>query len=65
MTSTKLDFSFKKNLPMKSPLSFITSSQVFLLSNMGVEGGLMLKKSLSPKSFDQGTAFSFLAQCLA
>ena len=52
MMSTKLDFSFKTKLQMKSLLLPMTSSQCFIPPKLGVEGELMSKKSLSPKVFD-------------
>ena len=41
------------------------SGQCFLPPKVGVEGELMSKKRLSPKNFDQATAFLLTAHCLA
>ena len=62
ITSTRSDFSFKKKLQAEQLLSYMTSSQCFLLPKVGVEGELMSKKSLSPKIFYQATAF-LLSPC--
>ena len=58
-------FSFKKKLQMWSLLSSMTSSPCFLPPKVGVERKLMSKKILSPKIFDQATAFMLTAYCLA
>ena len=50
---------------MKLLLLSTMSSQFFLPPKVGVEGELMSMKSLSPKIFDQGTAFLVTAHCLA
>ena len=39
----------------------MTSSQCFLLPKVGVEWEIISKKKLSPKIFDQGTAFLLTA----
>ena len=41
----------------------MTSSQCFLPPKVGVEGEMIFKKSLSPKNFDQATAFLLTACC--
>ena len=43
----------------------MTSSQWCFLPKVRIDGELMSKKSLSPKIFDQGTAFLLTACCLA
>ena len=65
MASTRSDFSFKKKLQMKLLLSSMMNSQFLLPLKVEVEGELMLKKSLAPKTFEQETAFLLTAHCLA
>ena len=43
----------------------MTCSQCCSLPKVGVDGELISKKSLSPKMFEQGTAFLLTAHCLA
>ena len=43
----------------------MTSSQWCLPPKVGVDGELMLKKSLSPKIIEQGTAFLLTAHCFS
>ena len=65
MMLARSGFSFKKKLEIKLLLLSMMSSQCFLPPKVGVEGELMLKKSLLPNIFYQGTAFLLTACCLA
>ena len=57
MMYSRLDFSLRKKLQMKSVLLFMTSSHCSLPPKVGVEVDLASKKILSPKIVDHSTAF--------
>ena len=58
-------FSFRKNFQIKSLLLSTMSSQCRLPPEVGIEGEVMLKKSLSHKIFERGLAFLLTVHCLA
>ena len=61
----KSDFSHRKKLQQLLLQSLMTSSQWCFRPKVGVDGEQISKKSLSPKTCEQGTAFLLTAHCLA